>query len=103
MQIGPRFLWDVTTLGHPQFRELQQLLLQGCAVEDIRMDHVHMLNRRGPDSGRTWHAHPYDQDGWGVTERYSGLGLVRTLCYPQVRYTSNLPLFVIIGSISDRL
>ena len=78
-----RFLWDVTTLGHPQFRKLQQLLLQGCAATDIRMDHVHMLNRRGPDGGRTWHAHPYDQDGYGTTERYIGLGLVRTICYPQ--------------------
>ena len=75
------FLWDVTTLAHPDFRVLQERLL-GTSVEGIRMDHVHCLNRRGPDGGRTWHAHPYDQDGFGVTDRYTGLGLVRTLCYP---------------------
>jgi hypothetical protein len=33
--------------------------------------------------GRKWHSHPYDQDGWGITKRYSGLGLVRTLIYPE--------------------
>ena len=75
------FIKDVTTLAHPEFRSLQQLLLD-CTVEDIRMDHIHMLNRRGPDNGRTWHGHPYDQDGFGVTTKYTGLGLVRTLCYP---------------------
>lgn len=75
------FLWDVCTLAHPEFRALQERLL-GTRVDDIRMDHVHCLNRRGPDKGRTWHAHPYDQDGFGVTCTYTGLGLVRTLCYP---------------------
>ena len=36
------------------------------------------------DGGRTWHAHPYDQDGYGATANPAdlGLGLVRTLCYP---------------------
>ena len=77
------FLWDVCSLAHPQFRSLQETLLS-TTIDDIRMDHIHMLNRRGPDGGRTWHAHPYDQDGWGVTAnpRDLGLGLVRTLAYP---------------------
>ena len=41
------FLRDVTMLHHPQFGALQERLLR-TRVDDIRMDHVHMLNRRGP-------------------------------------------------------
>ena len=76
------FLWDLITLAHPEFRWLQSKLL-GSPVCDIRVDHVGMLNRHGPDPGRAWHGHPYDQDGWGPTTKYTGLGLVRTLAYPQ--------------------
>eukprot|EP01052_Picozoa_sp_SAG31_P036996 SAG31_NODE_4701_length_3023_cov_28.325239_1_plen_220_part_00 len=46
------FLWDICSLRHPEFRSLQEKLL-ATEVDDIRMDHIHMLNRRGPDRGRT--------------------------------------------------
>ena len=36
-----------------------------------------------PDGGRYWHSHAYHQDGWGTTTRYTGLGLSRTLVYPE--------------------
>jgi hypothetical protein len=68
-QAYDEFLWDTTTLAHPDARALQLKLLGCDSVDSVRCDHIHMLNRRGPDQGRTWHAHPYDEDGFGVTEK----------------------------------
>jgi hypothetical protein len=78
---------------HPQMLALHAKLI-GCAQEKLRFDHSLLMNR--PEArdaardragwgggGRKWHSHPYHQDGFGVTTKYTGLGLVRTLIYPE--------------------
>ena len=69
--------------SHPQMLEIHKKMI---GSDYIRFDHSLLMNRPpradgGP--GRTWHSHPYDQDGWGVTKMYTGLGLVWTLVYPE--------------------
>jgi hypothetical protein len=70
---------------HPQMLQLHSKLI-GCDVEQLRFDHSLLMNRNEArdaerdhagwgGGGRKWHSHPYDQDGFGVTKRYTGCAL----------------------------
>jgi hypothetical protein len=69
---------------HPQMLDVHAQMI-GCDADALRFDHSLLMNRKpgGTGGGRTWHAHPYDQDGWGPCTRFPGLGLIRTLIYPE--------------------
>ena len=67
---------------HPQMLELHSKLI-GCDEDQLRFDHSLLMNRNEArdaerdragwgGGGRKWHSHPYHQDGFGVTTRYTG-------------------------------
>eukprot|EP01043_Picozoa_sp_COSAG02_P035127 COSAG02_NODE_2495_length_8684_cov_12.735469_9_plen_292_part_00 len=67
---------------HPQMLQVHSKLI-GCDEDLLRFDHSLLMNRNEArdaqrdragwgGGGRKWHSHPYDQDGFGVTTRYTG-------------------------------